>query len=148
MHCHPQVPANCLGVSNRRPSVTAAGPRTFLAADGSLLNDVVTLERTYTLCVSVLVRFSYLNRVDWSGLASHPALFCPKPQLHLFLPSGKTLDLWLQRPQGVDGLSSRNVRSVAGSPIFPHPRSSEITSPSWMTLVSTSKCTVTSSSIL
>ena len=96
----------------------------------------------------VLVHFFYLNKVDWSERAPYLAPFYPRPYPLPSLPSEAPLGLWLQLLRGADGSSSRNAKNVVGSLISPHPRTSEITSLLWMTLVSTSKCVVTSFSIL
>ena len=98
--------------------------------------------------MSCLVCFSYIRGMDWSELTQHPALVHPNSHSLPPLAPEAPLDLWLQRLQRADGLTSRNAGSVAGLPISPHRRTSEITSPLWMTSGLTSKCGVTNFNIL
>ena len=143
--CHPPVLRIALGMSNcfchyfRIESWSKGLPLT-----SSSLESVHAL---YTSGRSRPRSFSYLNKADWSELASYLAPFHPRPQPLPSLPPEAPLDLWPQRLRGADGLSSRNAKNVVGSLISPHLSTSEITSLLWMTLVSTSKCVVTSSSI-
>jgi hypothetical protein len=136
------------GLSNSGFFVTPLAPRTGLTV--SPLTSTPGKGPPCYACLScpVLVRFSYLNW--WAGLNFCLVSCAPPPQTLVASPLSpeSILDLWLQRLQHVGGSASRNVKGIAGLHISLPLRSSEITSPLWTTLASTSECVVIHSGTL